>query len=173
MRGLPRPNCHSHGLTSYTLLPLLPSAAAASAVPNWNALPFRCRNLCGMVGVELPFSKFQEQGKKWHPAKHQITGADLQDGIRGLLVQLDGSMTWIHGSSGWHFELLNGADKHQMGLYVIWASRPGVVFGQPPILRTQQTLEKQLRACVPCVLDGHVGGILQAEGVRRNNKATT
>ncbi len=25
-RGLPRPNCHSHGLTSYTLLPRLPSA---------------------------------------------------------------------------------------------------------------------------------------------------
>ena len=29
---------------TYTLLPLLPSAPAASAVPNWNALPLRCRN---------------------------------------------------------------------------------------------------------------------------------
>ena len=54
MRGLPRPNCHSHGLNSYTLLPLLPSAAAASAVPNWNTLPLRCRNLCGFVGKALP-----------------------------------------------------------------------------------------------------------------------
>ena len=77
MRGLPRPNCHSHGLTLCTLLPLWPSAAAASAVPNWNALLLRCSNLCGMEG-----------------------------------------------------------------------------------------------ACVPCVLDGHVGGILQTEGVRRKNKAT-
>ena len=99
-----------------------------------------------MVGVELPFSKFQEHGKEWHPSKHQITGADLQDGIRGRLVQLDGSMTRIHGSSGWHLELLKGADKYQMGLYVIWASRPGAVLGQPPIWRKQQTLEKQLRA---------------------------
>ena len=32
-------------LIEYTLLPLLPSVAAASAVPNWNALPLRCRNL--------------------------------------------------------------------------------------------------------------------------------
>ena len=50
MQGLPRPNCHSHWFTSYTLLPLLPFTAAASAAPNWNALPVRCRNLCSMVG---------------------------------------------------------------------------------------------------------------------------
>ena len=35
--------------------PIRPSAAATSAVPNSNALPLRCRNLCGMVGVALPF----------------------------------------------------------------------------------------------------------------------
>ena len=78
----------------------------------------------------------------------------------------------IHGPSGWQLELLKGAEKHQMGLDVIGATHPGVIFGQPPISRTQQTLEKQLRACVPCVLDRHVGGILQAEGVRLKNKAT-
>ncbi len=32
-RGLPRPNIHSHVLTSLTLLPRLPSSAAASAHP--------------------------------------------------------------------------------------------------------------------------------------------
>ena len=58
-----------------------------------------------------------------------------------------------------------------MDLNVIRATHPGVVFGQPYILRTQQTLEKQLRACVPFVLDGHVGGILQAEGVWQKNNA--
>ena len=59
-----------------------------------------------------------------------------------------------------------------MGIYVIGTTHPcpGVVFGFPPISRTQQTLEKQLRAYVPCVLDGHVGGILQAEGIRLMNK---
>ncbi len=31
--GLPRPNCHSHRFTSYTLLPHLPSAASVSQVP--------------------------------------------------------------------------------------------------------------------------------------------
>ena len=61
--------------------------------------------------------------------------------------------------------------KHQMGLNVVWATHPGVIFGQP-IPRTQQTLEKQLRASVPCVLDRHVGGVLQAEGVRQKNKTT-
>ena len=33
-RGLPRPNCHSHAFTSYTLLPRRPSAAAESQVPT-------------------------------------------------------------------------------------------------------------------------------------------
>ena len=56
-----------------------------------------------------------------------------------------------------------------MGLNVIGATHPGVNFGQTPILRTQQTLEKQLRACVLCVLDRHVGGILHAERVRQKN----
>ena len=38
----------------------------------------------------------------------------------------------------------------------------GVIFGKPPISRSQQTLEKQMRApvCVPCVLNRHVGGTL-------------
>ena len=35
----------------YILHPPQPSAAAASAVPNWNALPSRCHNFCVMVGV--------------------------------------------------------------------------------------------------------------------------
>ena len=51
MLGLPRPNCHSHGLTSYKLLPLRPSAAVASAFPNWNApLPFQ---LCVVLTVDV------------------------------------------------------------------------------------------------------------------------
>ena len=53
-RGLPRPNCHSHLLISYTLLPFLPDSSAASASPCGNLL-LRCwRSWCGMVGVELP-----------------------------------------------------------------------------------------------------------------------
>ena len=80
----------------------------------------------------------------------------------------------IHEPSCWQLELLKGAEKLQMGLVFIEATHPGVVFGQPPISRTQhwQALEKQLRACVPFVLHRHVGGILQAEGVRWKNKAT-
>ena len=89
---------------------------------------------------------------------HQITGTQVQDRSRAPLVQLGGGM--IHGPSGWQLELLKGAEKHQMGLDVIGATHPGVIFGQPPILRTQQTLEKQLRACLSCFLDRHVGGTL-------------
>ena len=68
----------------------------------------------------------------------------------------------IYGPCGRQLELLKGAEKHQMGLYVIGATHTGVIFGKPPISRLQQTLEKQMRApvCVPCVLDRHVGGIL-------------
>ena len=36
--------------------------AAASAVPNWNRLPLRYRNLCGMVGVVLPFRNKGKSG---------------------------------------------------------------------------------------------------------------
>ena len=59
-----------------------------------------------------------------------------------------------------------------MGLDVIGPMHTGVIFGRPPMSRTQQTLEKQLRlrVCVRCVLDRHVGGILQAEGVKRNSE---
>ena len=39
-----------------------PRRRAASAVPKWNALPLRCRNLCGMVGVSLPFSNKGKSG---------------------------------------------------------------------------------------------------------------
>ncbi len=35
-RGFPRPNCHIHNLTSWIMLPRLPSAAAASGQPNRN-----------------------------------------------------------------------------------------------------------------------------------------
>ena len=42
--------------------PTRPSAAAASAVPNRNALPLRCRDLCGMVGVALSFRNKGKSG---------------------------------------------------------------------------------------------------------------
>ena len=61
----------------------------------------------------------------------------------------------LYGPSGRQLKLLKGAEKHQMGLYVIWATHPSVIFGQHPISRTQKKPEKQLRACVPCVLDGN------------------
>ena len=104
---------------------------------------------------------FQEQGKEWHHAKHQITGTYVKDWSRRLLVQLCGGM--IHGPSGKQLELLNLAK-------VLKNTRchRGVVFGQPAILRTQPTLENQLRGsegvCAMCPLDGHVGEILHAEG---------
>ena len=53
-RGLQRPNIQSQWLTSYTLLPRLPSALAVSALPMGKADPLCLLNLCGIVGVELP-----------------------------------------------------------------------------------------------------------------------
>ena len=53
-RGLPRPKFHSQVLTSYTLLPRLPSEATESAQPMGNPEPLCLLNLCGIVGVELP-----------------------------------------------------------------------------------------------------------------------
>ena len=52
-RGLPRPNCHSHWLISYTLLPFQPDSSAASASPCGNLAPRCRRSWCGMVGIEL------------------------------------------------------------------------------------------------------------------------
>ena len=58
-RGLPRPNCHSHWLILYTLLPFLPDSSAASVSPCGNLAPlcWRTRSWCWMVGVELPGRK--------------------------------------------------------------------------------------------------------------------
>ena len=53
-RGFPRPKFHSQVLTSYTLQPRLPSAAAESALPMENPELLCLLNLCGTVGVELP-----------------------------------------------------------------------------------------------------------------------
>ena len=55
----------------------------------------------------------QEQGEEWHPAKHKIAGADLQDRSRGRLVQLGGGR--IHGPCGRQLELLKGAEKGKTG----------------------------------------------------------
>ena len=52
--GFPRPKFYSQVLTSYTLQPRLPSAAAWSALPMGNPEPLCLLNLCGIVGVELP-----------------------------------------------------------------------------------------------------------------------
>ena len=63
---------------------------------------------------------FQEQGKEWHPAQHQIIGAYVQDRSRGQLVQLGGV---IYGPSCRHLSS-SKVKKHQMGLYVIDSSGP-------------------------------------------------
>ena len=131
MRGLPCPICQNHWLTSYTLLTLLPSTAASSAVPNWNSLSLRCHNSCGMVGVATSMP-FRNKGK---------SGTLPSIRSQGPTYRIGGA----HTAWWWHDP---------------WAQWQVT------------TLEKQLRTCVPCFLDGHVGGILQAEGLRRKNKAT-
>ncbi len=59
-RGLLRPKFHCHVLTSYTLLPRLPSEAVESAQPKGKTEPLWLLNLCGIVGVEL-----QARNKGW------------------------------------------------------------------------------------------------------------
>ena len=49
--GLPRPKFRNHVLTSYTLLPRLPSEAAVSAHPMGKSKPLCLLNLCGIVGL--------------------------------------------------------------------------------------------------------------------------
>ena len=102
-RGLQRPNCHSHGLTSYTLLPLRPSTAAASAIPKRAGL-----EVPQLVRYNVSSVALQETGKEWHPAKHIFARGDVQDRSRGRLVQLGGGT--IHGSSGRQLELLKGPE---------------------------------------------------------------
>ncbi len=54
-RGFPRPNCHSHWLTSYTLLPCLPSTAAESAQPDGKPESLRLlSSLCQAQPVYQP-----------------------------------------------------------------------------------------------------------------------
>ncbi len=52
-RGFPRPNCHSHRFTSYTLLPGPPSTTAESAQPNGKPESLRFLNMWGMIWVEF------------------------------------------------------------------------------------------------------------------------
>ncbi len=53
-RGLPSPNCHSHGLTSQLLLPSYQSVAAASAQPYGKPESLCLLIMWGIVGVKLP-----------------------------------------------------------------------------------------------------------------------
>ena len=53
-RSLPRPNCHSHSFTSFTLLPSLPSTAAVSQLSkkHWEARPLT--SCACYTGEDLP-----------------------------------------------------------------------------------------------------------------------
>ena len=84
----------------------------------------------------------QETGKEWHRAQHKMAGGDVQDGSRGLLIQLGGGP--IHGPRGWQLELLKGAEKHKTFFDVMGATRAVGIFGGPSVSRAQQTLEEQL-----------------------------
>ena len=53
-RGFPWPKFHSQVLTSYTLQPRLPSAAAESAQPMGNPEPLCWLNLCGTAHTTTP-----------------------------------------------------------------------------------------------------------------------
>jgi hypothetical protein len=75
-RGLPRPNFHSHWLSSYTLLPRLPSAAAESAQPTGKPEPLNLLNY-GIVGVELQATYFVRWVLKLGPARWtQVAGEE-------------------------------------------------------------------------------------------------
>ena len=127
MPGLPRPNCHSHLVH---VAPLLPSAAAVSAIPNWNALPLRCRNLCGMVGVALPLRNKQKSGTQPSITSQGPTYRISVGNSSNSLVE-----AWSMGpmaARGRQLELLKGAEKRQMGLNVMGGTHPGVIVGCLP-----------------------------------------
>ena len=118
-----------------------------------------------MVGVALPCRK---QGKSG--TLHIFAGGDVQDRSRGRLIQLGGGT--MHGPGGRQLQLLKGAEKDKTCFYVIRATRPAGMFGGPSVLRAQNALEEQLRARVPCVLQGHIRGVPQAERVGLENQPT-
>ena len=70
----------------------------------------------------------------------------------------------IHHPSGRQLELLKDAEEHQIRCYLV-----GLSFND---FEDAKDTSENLRAPVPHVLNGHVGGMLQAEGVGLNNKAT-
>ncbi len=77
-RGLPQANNQSQVLTSYTLLPRLPSASAVSALPMGKPDPLSLLNLCGIVGEELPA---RNRGMRGTLPSTLATGATYRHGM--------------------------------------------------------------------------------------------
>ena len=102
-RGLPRPNFHSHWLTSYTLLPRLPSAAAESAQPTGKPEPLNLLNECGIVGVELPARNKGKSG---------TLPSNIKARCRERLIQFEHCSS-LHRSMGGKIQLLKSAEKDQ------------------------------------------------------------
>jgi hypothetical protein len=121
-RGLPRPNCHSHGFTSYTLLPRLPSAAAVSQMPTWTrplmlavlVRPARNKGISGTL-----------------PSDH-IAGATIRQGVgKGSYI---GHPSTLHGPADGQFQLLKGAEEVQVVTEVVRAASVGcTLWGLPPV----------------------------------------
>ena len=133
MRGLPRRTSAQTATVMVDLVhvaPLRLSAAAASAPPNWNALPLRCRNLCGMVGVALPLRNKQKSGTQPSITSQGPTYRISVGNSSNSLVE-----AWSMGpmaARGRQLELLKGAEKRQMGLNVMGGTHPGVIVGCLP-----------------------------------------
>ena len=88
-RGLPRPNIQSQWLTSYTLLPRLPSALALSALPMGKADPLCLLNLCGIVAIRRSRVTSQKQGNQGHSAQHVGCRSYIEARDLGRVVEFE------------------------------------------------------------------------------------
>ncbi len=68
-RGLSRTNIQSQVLTSYTLLPRLPSASAVSALPMGKPDPLCLLNLCGVVVERPPWGSLARSHARTHASE--------------------------------------------------------------------------------------------------------
>ncbi len=151
-RGLPSPNCHSHGLTSWTLLPRRPSVAAVSAQPYGKPESLRFLNMWGIVGVELPA---RNNGIERNSAHHILDICHVEAGGWGWFIQLDHSSV-LHRPLDRQFELFKGIEENQGVYYVIRAGFVGSVFRQSSILWPQNAREEKLGTGIPAVLQGNI-----------------
>ena len=135
-----------------------PSSVQSSCVgaARWEAC---CLVLAEHVRDSRSRVTSQKQWDKRDPAHHILYRSHVEAGCWRWLIQLHHPRV-LHRPLNWQVKLFKGTEEDQGAFNIIRARFVCSVFRQSPILRTQNTCEKELGTGIPTVIQGNIVAII-------------